>query len=200
FFGALIENTVLLGFLLPGGTVVALSGAGARTAGLSLPLLIVLGAGGMTCGAVIDYALGRAGITRLLRQRWLGKVGRKLEAQLDQAAPLLHRHGWWMMLVAHAFGHGRSSLAVAAGASGLPLRRLLAIEIPAALLWSAFYTGGGFLLAENWDRLELALRRAGWAGVIITLLSAGGWWLMRRYQQRQQLVMSQAPRGASLAD
>src|SRR5262245_50704322 len=62
FFGALVENTVVLGFLLPGGAVVALAGAGGREANLSLPVLVFLAAAGMCCGAVIDYYLGRAGI------------------------------------------------------------------------------------------------------------------------------------------
>ncbi|HEV2124700.1 MAG TPA: DedA family protein, partial [Chloroflexota bacterium] len=192
FLGALVENTVLLGFVLPGGTIVALSGAGARTAGGSLPLLILLGAAGMTGGAVIDYYIGRSGLTRLLRQRWMGRWGQHLEAQLNSAAPLLHRHGWWMMLVAHAFGHGRSALAVAAGMSHFSLRRLLAIEIPAALLWSSFYTGGGYLLAEHWDRLELALRRAGWAGIGVALLSGLSWWGLRWLQQRAQRQQPEA--------
>jgi membrane-associated protein len=190
FFGALVENTVLLGFLLPGGTVVALAGAGARTAGLSLPLLILFGAAGMTGGAIIDYFLGRAGIVRLLRHRWTGKWGRQLEGQLDQAAPLLNRHGWWMMLIAHAFGHGRSSLAVAAGASGLPLHRLIAIELPAALLWSAFYTGGGYFLADRWHVIEVAFRRAGWIGAAFTIAGFLGWWGWRRVLQQRQAAQS----------
>ena len=37
FAGALIENTIFLGFLLPGGAVVALAGAGGRRAGSPCP-------------------------------------------------------------------------------------------------------------------------------------------------------------------
>jgi membrane protein YqaA with SNARE-associated domain len=117
FFGAMVENTILLGFLLPGGAVVALAGAGGREADASLPVLVLLAAAGMCAGAVIDYYLGRAGIARFLRHRWMGIWGTKFAEQLEQAEPLLRRHGWWIMLMAHAFGTGRSSLAVAAGAS-----------------------------------------------------------------------------------
>ncbi|HEX2034653.1 MAG TPA: DedA family protein [Chloroflexota bacterium] len=186
FVGALLENTIVLGFLLPGGAVVALSAAGARQAQLSLPTLVLLAAAGMTGGAVIDYFLGRAGIARLLHHRWAGRLGRRLATQLEQAEPLLRRHGWWVMLLAHAFGHGRSSLALAAGASGLPLARFLAIEIPAALLWSAVYAGGGFLLAAEWETFELVLRRAGWAVTAATVCGVVAWWYLHRRRRQSR--------------
>lgn len=187
FFGALIENTVLLGFLLPGGTVVALSGAGARNAGISLPLLIVVAGLGMTGGAVIDYYLGRAGVHQLLHRRWTGKIGKRLAHQLHSAEPLLRKHGWWVMLFAHAFGHGRSTLALAAGASGFPLPRFLLIEIPAAMLWSAMYAGGGYLLAAEWQNVELLLRRMGWIGAAFIIVGGLGYWLWHRHQAKSPM-------------
>src|SRR6266508_159795 len=180
FVGAYVENTAVLGFLLPGGTVVALAGAAGRTAHASLTGLVLTAALGMTGGAVTNYYLGRAGVHQILNRRWTGKLGRDLAAQLQNAEPLLRRHGWWVMLLAHAFGPGRSSLALAAGASGFSLSRFLVIEIPAALLWSALYVGGGYLLASQWQDLELLLRRVGWAGAILLLLAGAGWLLMRR--------------------
>lgn len=179
FAGALVENTVFLGFLLPGGTVVALASAGGHAAGLSLPALALLAAAGMTSGAIVDYMLGRTGAARLLEHRRAGRLGRALAAQLAQAGPLLRRHGWWIMLVAHAFGHGRSTLAVAAGAARLPLARFLAIELPAALLWGSLYAGGGYLLADQWHHVDLALRTAGWLGAGALLVGVLLWWFWR---------------------
>ena len=82
FFGAFIENTVVLGFLLPGGTVVALSGAAGRTASLSLPWLVIMSALGMTAGALTNYYCGRAGLQRVLARPCTGKIGRDLSLQL----------------------------------------------------------------------------------------------------------------------
>jgi membrane-associated protein len=199
FFGAFIENTVVLGFLLPGGTVVALSGAAGRTADVSLPGLIVMSALGMTAGAVTNFYCGRAGIQRILHQPWTGRIGRELSLQLKSAEPLLRKHGWWVMLFAHAFGPGRSSLALAAGASGFSLLRFLIIELPAAFLWSALYAGGGYLLASEWHNLELVLRRIGWIGAALLIIGGGGYWLWHRKisvaarEASAQAVVTSAP-------
>ncbi len=56
FLGALVENTILLGFLLPGGAVVALAGAGGRRR--SSPCAAHPAGAGMCAGALIDYYLG----------------------------------------------------------------------------------------------------------------------------------------------
>ena len=183
FFAALAEGIALLGLLIPGAGVIALSGAGAREAGLTaglLPVLVLLGAGGLLAAAVVNYQLGRSGLSRLLGQPWLGAWGPRLQEQLTATAPLLRRHGWWVALLASAFGAARSSLAVAAGAGGFPLGRLLAIQLPAALLWSALYAGGGYLLADQWERVEQAVRQAGAAGFGALAVMGGLWWAVRR--------------------
>ncbi|HEV2126960.1 MAG TPA: DedA family protein, partial [Chloroflexota bacterium] len=186
FLGAMVENTILLGFLLPGGAMVALAAAGAREANLPLPLIVFFAGVGMTVGATVDYLLGQAGIDRLLHHRWTGRWGKRASQELQQATPLLSKHGWWVMLIAHAFGHGRSALAVAAGASRFGLRRFLAIEFPAALLWSAIYAGGGYLLAHQWHAFEVVIRRAGWVGASVLVLSVVAFLIWRRYQDAQR--------------
>jgi membrane protein DedA with SNARE-associated domain len=183
FVAAFVEGTALLGLLLPGAGVVAISGAGARAVGLPLPLLpllVFVGAVGMLGGAVVNYQLGRLGLGSLLRQPWLGSWGPRLQAQLASASALLGRHGWWVTLLASSFSAGRSWLAVAAGAGDFPLRRLLAMQLPAALIWSSLYAGGGYLLADQWDHLQQAFRQAGLAGVAAVLLAGAAFWGARR--------------------
>ena len=189
FLAAFVEGTALLGLLLPGAGVVAISGAGARAVGLPLPLLPVLvlvGAAGMLGGAVVNYQLGRLGLARLLREPWLGSWGPRMEVRLVDAAEVLRRHGWWVTLLASSFSVGRSWLAVAAGAGGFPLGRLLLMQLPAALVWSSLYAGGGYLLADQWDRLQQGLRQAGLAGVAAVLLGLGAWWVIRRRRTAAQ--------------
>ena len=150
-----------------------------------------LAAAGMTGGACLDYWMGRAGVARLLLHPRLqahprtGALCRGLAVKLDGAAPLLRRHGWWMMLVAHAFGHGRSTMALAAGAGRLPLRRFLAIEVPAAVLWATIFAGGGYLLADRWQAVELALRQVGAIGLLLVPAAGAIWWWRRSRRARR---------------
>jgi membrane protein DedA with SNARE-associated domain len=156
-------------------------------------VLVLLGAAGMLAGAVANYQLGRMGVARLLREPWLGSWGPRLEGQLGAAASVLRRHGWWMTLLASSFSAGRSWLAVAAGAGDFPLRRLLAMQLPAALLWSGLYAGGGYLLADQWDRMEQALRRAGLAGVGAVVVGGGALWGVRRWRRGRSRPRAAVP-------
>ncbi|MCX5986197.1 MAG: DedA family protein [Chloroflexi bacterium] len=180
FFGSFLENTVILGFLLPGGVAVAIASAAGREVDASLPLLVALGAAGMCGGAVFDYWLGRIGAERVLLQPWVGRLGPYLLGKLDEAKPHIHKHGWWMMLVVHAFGHGRSSLALAAGASRLSLVRFLLMEAPAALLWSGAFVGGGYFLGGEWRRVTWVMNRMGWMGAAVAVIACLVWWYRRR--------------------
>ncbi|HVG96003.1 MAG TPA: DedA family protein [Chloroflexota bacterium] len=170
FFGAMAENTIVLGLFTPGGPVVALAAAGARAAGLPLPLVVALATAGMIGGALFDYALGRAGAHQLLRHPRTGRLGPRLAGQLDQVEPLLQRHGWWVVLLAHSWSYARTSVALGAGASRLPLRRFLLFETPAALLWSSLWSVIGYFLAANYERFEPLLQRAGWFGLAVAVL------------------------------
>ncbi len=184
FFGSFLENTVILGFLLPGGVAVAFASAAGRQVDASLPVLVALGAAGMCGGAVLDYWLGFVGAERVLLQPWVGRLGPYLLGKLDEAKPHIHKHGWWMMLVVHAFGHGRSSLALAAGASRVSFSRFLLMEAPAAIIWSIAFVSGGYFLGGEWRRVTWVLNRMGWTGAAVAVFVLLVWWYRRRNSQR----------------
>jgi membrane protein DedA with SNARE-associated domain len=59
------------------------------------------------------------------------------------------------------------------------------MQLPAALVWSALYAGGGYLLADQWDRLEQTLRRAGIAGLAVAAVGVAAFWAARRWRRRR---------------
>lgn len=197
FLGAFGESTAVLGAILPGGSVVVLSGIAARSGGLSLPLLVGLSAAGMVLGAVVNYVIGRTGY------RWLpaeSRLGQRLRRELDRAGVVLTRHGWWAMTIAYLFGPGRSVLSLAAGAGRMPLGRFLSIQIPAALLWSTIYAGGAYALAGEWRIIERILYRAGWAGTAGAVAAVAVWWLLRRRMRAgtARLPQEQSPQDVNV--
>ncbi|HEX2514861.1 MAG TPA: hypothetical protein VH257_09175, partial [Chloroflexota bacterium] len=81
------------------------------------------------------------------------------------------------------------------GASGLPWRRFLVMEAPAALLWSTVYAGGGYVLASQWSTFELILRRMGWVGTVVAVAVIGGWYFWQRRLIRASVQATLTPAG-----
>lgn len=178
--GAWMEHSLILGVVVPGGTLVSLGGAAARLGSLQLPLTIFVGALGMVAGASTDYWLGRSGLaTLLLRSRF----GPRLRPRLDRAADVLRRHGWWAITLVHALGAGRSAMAVTAGACRMPFWRFVLCEVPAAALWSTFFTLLGYGLATNLDLILSLVRRAGLVILLLLLVFVLVRWTRRRRAQ-----------------
>lgn len=177
FLGAMLENTVLLGLILPGGTLVMLGAVYAHDGSMALPLVLLLAFLGMVTGTSLDYALGRLGLHSAMSHT---RFAPRLEPRLAQAERFLERWGAWAFLLAHFIGHVRSFLAITAGMTRLPIRRFLLYEGTAALIWNLIFVGVGYTLGENLGRLQYLM---GWAGIAIgtaALLCYGGYRLLRR--------------------
>ncbi|SRR5581483_2049245 len=176
FLGALLENTTL-GVMLPGGTVVLLAAAYARLGTLMWPLVVVAGWAGMVSGSSLDYWLGRAGVRPVI-DRLPG--GGRHQRRLDQAQAFLTKHGAIAILLAHALGHMRGFVALAAGSSRLPYAVYLRYEIPAALAWCLVYTSLGYVMASNLDTVEIIVQRAGLVVIGLFVLAVAGSLVVRR--------------------
>jgi len=176
--GALLENTALLGLVLPGGSLVLLGAVYAQQGVLSLPLVVACGWIGMILGTSADFALGRWGVRSSL---WRTHGQARLEPKLAEAGRFLVRHGVWALLVAHFIGHVRSFVAITAGMSRLPYRRFLFYEAIAALAWNLVWVLAGYLVGTN---LGLLQRFAGGAGLALLLAAGIGYATYRRLHHK----------------
>ena len=177
FLGAWMEHTLLLGVFVPGGTLVTLGGAAARLGSMQLVATVAVGAAGMVAGAATDYWFGRSGLSAVLLRT---RLGARIRPSLDRAGDLLRRHGWWAITLVHALGAGRSAMAVTAGICRMPFWRFLLCELPAAVLWSTFFTLLGYGVATNIEPLIRLAQRAGFGIVLVLLAVLVARWLWRR--------------------
>ena len=179
-----VESGLLVGFFLPGDTI--LFGAGLVSAepgsGVSLPLL----AAGAFVAAVAGDSVGYTFGSRLGRG-WLDRRvagGRLDERHLRRAEAFYQRWGWWAVVVARWIPWVRTFTPVVAGTSRMPYGRFLSANVVGALAWAVGLTVLGHFAAS-----QPALKHASYAvaGLFIvgSLVVGVVGWLRRREASRQ---------------
>lgn len=166
---------VFAGSLLEGETVLALAGLAAHRGYLALHWVVALGALGGFLGDQIYFALGRRYGERLV-ERWP-----RLAAPLARAAPLVERHGAWLV-VGVRFMYGlRIAGPVALGMSRIGWLRFAGFNLLGAALWAPLFAGAGYLLG---DALEGVLgdfkRIEHWVFAALAVLGLAAWLALRR--------------------
>ncbi len=157
----------------PGDLIVVLGAWYAVEGAISWPAAFASVTAGATLGAFVDYRIGAA-------------VGRRLEGRAERRGPLsrerlerfeaAYRRWGAILLLANRFLPGvRAFLFLAAGASGIPLRRVLLLGALSAALWNGVLLGAGALLAHNAGELVAIFAqytRVAWIAVAVGLALA----------------------------
>lgn len=139
FLAGLLEATFLIGFQVPGSTVVLLGAAISRTGAIAFPLVFILGISGLLTGYTINYFLGRHGWYHLL-----ARFG--LERAIEAAKKRLERHGIRIMLVGYVTPGFATLLSTTAGVIRMPFRKFFGVSIIAQSAWSFFWGGLAYLI------------------------------------------------------
>jgi membrane-associated protein len=161
-----------MGFPVPGGTALVIAGVDASSKhGLPLPGVIAAGALGAIFGGTAGFAAGRwRGEPVLLRIGWLF---RQQPQRVQELRRQFQRNAIAPLFVARFITGLRNVAGLAAGASGVPLGRFLAVSAVAALAWSAlitleyYFAGHAILGAPTW--LQIVLIIIGVAATIASL-------------------------------
>lgn len=181
--GAYLENTALLGLLLPGGTLILLGAFYAKLGYLWFPAVIALGVVGMFLGSSTDFWLGRLGLHRLFQKT---RFWSKVEAGLEKSRRFMNRYGGWAIFLSHFIGHIRAFVALTAGMSGYPYRRFAIFESCAAIIWNIIFCLLGYLLADNLELVERLYARFGLGMLIVLVLALVVWRGWRFYRERKK--------------
>lgn len=165
FIGAFLENSVILGFLFPGVTVIIFSGFVARTTGTDLGLIVFLATLGSFLGDNLDYFIG-------------SKLGRVLETKplfakpVALVEPFLAKHGVYAVFVGRFSGWSRAWVALSCGITAFPYLKFAAVSLVSAFVWVSAWIVGGYLLGGNHDLLEEILSKASivaWIGLGVVI-------------------------------
>jgi membrane-associated protein len=164
------ESGILLGFLLPGDTILFAAGllSGDPDTHLSLPLLIVVVLVAAVSGDAVGYWLGaRAGLPLLQ-----GRDGRVLNAaNLARAERFYERYGVLAVVIARWIPWVRTFTPILAGVAGMPYRRFLPANVIGAVCWGAGLLTLGHLAASTPALKHSAVAVA--VGVVVASVVAG---------------------------
>lgn len=175
----------------PGDLVVVLGAWYAVKGQLSWPATFAATTAGALAGAWLDWRVGRALGRRLeARAHRTGMIHRLLTEERLATFDAGYRRWGGLLLLANRFFPGvRAFVFVAAGASGIPLPRVLLLGGLSAAAWNALLLGAGALAAENLEELLALFDRyteAASTVVAAGLVAGAAWWLLRRRAARRQ--------------
>ena len=181
FLGATLESAAFLGFLIPGETLVIVSGMLASLGILDPVDLIVVVSSGAVLGDNVSYQLGRR-----LGHPWLVRYGRRVgldHARLARVDAFYDRHGGAAIVFGRFVGFLRALVPFVAGAAHMSYPRFVCYNAFAATLWAASVVLFGYFVGGSWQLVE---RWTGRAGVITALATAvvALVWVRRRHLAR----------------
>lgn len=169
---------LVIGSMAEGETVTLLGGVAAHQGLLKFPLVAAAVALGGMMGDQLLYLLGRCYGGKILRRfpRYHTKIRR--------AQKMIQRHPY-LFVIGTCFMYGfRVVGPLLIGASRLPPKIFLPLNIVGALIWALLFTTlgylGGEVIAPWLHDLDQHLRHGVWLILAIVLVVGVRWWLKRR--------------------
>ena len=158
FLGAMLESAAFIGLIIPGESLVLVTGFLAAQGLLDLDVLIATVAIGAAVGDSIGYEMGRRmGRPALLHY---GSHFGLSSARIDKADVFFARHGSKAVFLGRFVGFARAIVPFLAGSSKMPYRKFLPYNVLGAALWSSAVVLLGYLLGASWQTAERWIGRA----------------------------------------
>jgi membrane protein DedA with SNARE-associated domain len=183
FLGAALESAAFLGLLVPGESLVIVSGVLAATGLFELPTLIAVVSAGAVTGDSIGYELGRQ-----LGRPWLLRRGARLgfhPDRLEAVEAFFERHGGKAVLIGRFIGFLRALAPFVAGSARMPYPRFLAYNVVGAILWTVACVLLGYFVGAAWPIVERWVGRIGLVlGLVVVAVAT--WWLRQRGRRRSR--------------
>ncbi len=150
----------------PGDLLLVLGAWYASHGALSWPATFLWVTAGALTGAWINYRIGAWLAPRVSRRAEAG--GHPFAERLARFEVSYRRWGGWLLVFNRFLPGIRAFLFVAAGASGIPLRRVLLLGGISACAWNALLLAAGAFAVRNVDELVMLFKT----------YTVAAWWLL----------------------
>jgi membrane-associated protein len=140
------ESGLLIGFFLPGDSLLFTAGVLAAAGHLSIGWLLPVAFAAAVAGDSVGYAIGRR-TGHSLYDRPEGRL--RLRTRIEQARDFYDKRGGSTIILARFIPVVRTFAPVVAGAAGMQYRRFLAFNVIGGLLWGVGVSLAGFWLGRT---------------------------------------------------
>ena len=175
---------LVIGSMAEGETITRLGGVAAHQGLLKFPLVVISVALGGMIGDQLLYLLGR---------RFGGKLLKRFshhQARIRKAQRMIQRRPY-LFVIGTRFMYGFRVIGpLLIGASRLPPKVFLPLNVLGALVWALIFTTLGYLGGEAigpWlHHLDAHLKHWIWLILVVALVVAAHWWFRRREAKKKE--------------
>jgi membrane protein DedA with SNARE-associated domain/membrane-associated phospholipid phosphatase len=183
FIAAFLESSAFTGLLVPGESVVVLSGFLASQGYLEIGDCLWVVSLGAVLGDSVGYSLGR-----IIGRGYFESHKRLLflkEKHLRKVDAYFQQHGGKTIFFGRFVGFLRAMAPFAAGMSSMPYKKFFIYNVTGGILWSISFTLLGYFFGQSWQLIEKWSGRTGLFALFIVLLVAGFGYVYRTLVKRQ---------------
>lgn len=181
------ETGLLIGFFLPGDSLLLSAGFLAQRGQFSLWVLLALLTAAAVAGDAAGYLIGWQAGPRLFH-RDDGRFFRR--SHLERARRFYERHGGKTIVLARFVGFIRTAAPTVAGAAGMGYRRFAAFNVLGAVGWVGSLVTIGYLLGGQVDSLETYFTVL-FGGALLLTVTPACWQFVR--QRRRAAARAASP-------
>jgi membrane-associated protein len=180
------ETGLLVGFFLPGDSLLITAGLVAAAGGLDIWLLNLLLSAAAIAGDSVGYAIGYRTGPRIFRQeesRWFSRK------HLIRTREFYERHGGKTIVLARFIPIIRTFAPVVAGVGQMEYRRFLAYNVLGGVGWVVSMTWAGYVLGRSIPDIGRHVHVVVAIVVVLSVLPIGvEWWKARARAKRGTTV------------
>ncbi len=184
FLTTFLETALFFGFVVPGESIVVISGLLASKGVLDLKNVLLAASVGAILGDQAGYILGRE-----IGQKIVLKYGQKVffkkeKEYLLETERFFERHGGKAVFLGRFAAWLRAMSPFVAGISRMRYSKFLFFNVAGGLLWAAVYSLLGYFVGNSWQEIRRFMGRAGFFALITVVVATSIWWLLHKKKHK----------------
>lgn len=179
------ESGLLVGFFLPGDTLLFAAGLAASQGEVSLPILIIAIVAAAVIGDNVGYSFGKKAGPRIFQKKD-GIIFR--QDYLEQAEKFYEKHGGKTIIIARFVPMVRTFAPIVAGAGKMSRERFMAFNVVGGILWGAGMPLLGYWVGDSIPHLDKYIEVV-LIGVVVASFGLALLHLLKDKETRRKLIL-----------